>query len=155
MLRNFKRIVPVTGMAVLLGLAAAVTRGADAGPTTAPAGKASLVVTAVDADGKPVVGAKVSLFASTGAKHKKAAALTADPPTTAPAGGDGKPKLDPLATGTTDADGKATLTGLADGTYTVRGRLKSVGNGHADVTIADGKDAAVSLTLKVGKKKAA
>lgn len=146
-----KRSAVVAALALAIGAAAAVR----AEPTTAPAGKASVVVSVVDQDGKPVVGATVNLTAGT-AKHKKAGkAKAAEPtaaevPATQPAAGDGeKPaKPVPLATATTDADGKATLAGVADGAYTVQARLKKVGTVRVSVTVADGKDAAVTVTLK-------
>ncbi len=140
MLRWNRLIVPVAGLAMVLGFAQARSRAAD--PVPAAEGKANVTVTVVDGDGKPVVGANVSLVVATG---KKKAEL-ADPATTAPTTPPERPV--PVATGTTDDTGKAVLSKVPDGKYRVRARMKKAGSGTETVTIEDGKDATVSVTLK-------
>jgi len=150
--------MPVAALALLAGLSVA---GAEE-PTTAPAGKAVITVKVVDDAGKAVSGVRVSLFlppakkaaatptAALGTHAQRMAADDGTAPATPPAeGGKGKkarPK--PLQTATTDADGQATFKDVADGTYMVRANLKGAGRGSESVTIADGKDATVSITLK-------
>jgi hypothetical protein len=137
MLRSIKSklIIPVAGLSLVLGMGV-VSRADDMTPpaTTMPAGKASIVVTVVDGDGKAVDGATVTYKISTG--KKGGAAKLADDPAVTPV---------PVKT---DADGKATLKDVPDGTYSVSARLKGTGNGKSKVVIADGKDATVTITLK-------
>ena len=148
-----KLIVPVATLALLTaGLTA--TRAADPmAPTTAPAAKAKVTVKVVDTDGKAVDGATVDLTVPGGRKRKNAAA-----PTTAPTAAAADPapakraKVTPIQTTTTDADGGATLADVPDGSYVVAARLKGSGNGRERVTVADGQDASVTVTIK---KKAA
>ena len=101
----------------------------------------------VDADGKAVDGATVNLAVP--APRRKAVV-----PATAPAG-DAPPaakakrtRARPLQTATSDGDGAVTFKAVADGTYVLQARLKAAGNGHERVTIADGKDTAVTVTLQ-------
>ncbi len=146
MLRMQKWVAPVAGLALLIGFAQTQSRAAD----PAPAAKASITVTVVDSDGKPAAGANVTLYAAT--EHKKRGGKQAP---AAPAAADGTTKTKParekpesIATGTTDAEGKAVLTGIPDGKYRVNARIKHGGAGHESVTVADGKDVSVSVTLK-------
>ena len=112
-----------------------------------PAGKAKLTVKVVDNDGKAVDGATVDLTVPAARKRKAAAAA----PTTAPTA-DAAPvkpaKPTPLQSTTTDADGGATLTAVPDGSYVVAARLKGSGNGREKVTVADGKDQSITVTIK-------
>ena len=148
MFRMQKMIAPVTAIALLLGLGLAHSRADDmVPPTTPPAtGKATIKVTVVDSDGKAVSGATVSIFVAP-PKGKKTV------PTTQPDGA--KPKPVALQTGKTADDGTVSLEKLGDGDFVVNARLKSAGTGRATVTVADGKDQTVSITLKVRAKKAA
>jgi hypothetical protein len=157
--------IPAAALALLAGLSAA----SAADPTTAPTGKALITVKVVDDGGKPVSGARVSLFLAPVKKAAPTAAfgthvqpMAADdtmppttPPTTPPSdsgtgGGKGAKKARPkaLQSAVTDADGQATFKDVADGTYTIRANLKGGGRGTQTVTIADGQDATVSITLK-------
>lgn len=138
-----KWIVPVAALAMLAGFSP-MTRAQEA----APMGKATITVTVVDAEAKPVEGATVML--TTGpAKGPKANAAgdTPDPAT-------GKhTRAKHVAEGKTDKDGKAVLPNIADGTYMVAARLKGAGAGRDKVTVTDGKDASVTVTLKAHKGK--
>lgn len=136
MYRWMKWIAPAAAMALLIGFQA-MSKAQDA-PTTAPAGKATVTVTVVDADNKPVADVKVTLMPPKAKKSKKSAADG----NAAPA----KPAA--LATGTTDADGKVALAGIADGAYQIQARSKTAGTGKATVTVADGQDATASITMK-------
>jgi hypothetical protein len=140
MYRWMKWIAPVAAMVLLTGFQAISAKAQDA-PTTAPAGKATVTVTVVDADSKPVADAKVTLMPPKAKKSKKSAAAATDGATT-PA----KPTA--IATGTTDADGKVALAGVADGTFQIQARSKTAGSGKATVTVADGQDATASITMK-------
>jgi hypothetical protein len=143
MLRVKKMIAPVTAIALMLGLCLGKSRADNAAaPTT---GKATLKVTVVDSDGKVVPGATVTIWVAP-PKGKKTV------PTTQP---EAKPKPEILQTGKTADDGTASLTKIADGEFVVNARLKGSGTGRATVTVADGKDQTVSITLKVRPKKAA
>jgi hypothetical protein len=143
MLRMNKWIVPVAGLALVLGFAQAQSRAEDPAPAPAAAAdaKASVTVTVVDAEGKAVSGATVTLTAAAG--HKKKSEAT--DPTTQPATHE-KPTV--VATGTTGDDGKAILAHVPDGRYHANARMKGAGRGTELVTVADGKDATVSITLK-------
>jgi len=138
----YKWIAPIAAVSLLIGLQMTAARAQDAA-TTAPAGKATVSVTVLDSDSKPVSGAKVTLMPPR-ARKKKAAAdagAAADPtPAPTPAG--------PTASGVTDSDGKVSFPGIADGRYQVQVRSKTAGAGRAAVTIADGQDQTVSVTLK-------
>ena len=141
----------MASVALLAGVGLGASHAAAADPTTMPAGKAMITVTVVDDAGKPVSEARVNLFApakkatETTATGAHAQPMTADDPAT-PAPKRARPK--PLQTATTDDAGKATFKDVADGSYVVRANLKGSGRGNEKVTIADGKDATVSITLK-------
>ncbi len=123
---SWKRMIaPVAALALLVGLQQAQLRADN----TAPAGKATVTVTVVDASGKAVSGATVGIY-----------------PTAA--------KPEPIVSGETGADGTVALTAVPDGDFNVQAKLKGSGNGRAALTVADGKDATVSVTLK-GRKAAA
>src|SRR5580692_11677764 len=138
----YKWMTPIAAVALLIGFQMTAARAQDAA-TTAPAGKATVSVTVLDSDNNPVSGAKVTLMPPKAKKSKKAPAdgAAADPaaaPTPAPS----------TASGATDADGKVSFPGIADGKYQVQVRSKTAGAGRASVTIADGQDQSVSVTLK-------
>jgi len=145
MLRVKKMIAPVTAIALMLGLCLGKSRADDA---TAPAttGKATLKVTVVDSDGKVVPGATVAISVAP-PRGKKTV------PTTQPNAARPKPEI--LQTAKTADDGTVSLEKVANGEFVVTARLKGSGNGRATVSIADGKDQTVSITLKVRAKKAA
>lgn len=142
MLRWTKWITPAMGLALLIGFHQAQLRADD---TAAPAGKATVTVTVVDAAGKPVSGATVGIYPKAAKKHKTAAGGGA---TTQPADGAKPARPQPITSGQTGADGTVALDKIPDGDFVVRARVKGVGNGNAPVTIADDKDASVSVTLK-------
>jgi Carboxypeptidase regulatory-like domain len=139
MFRWMKWIAPVAGLALLVGYAAQ-SRADDPAVTPAPAGKATITVTVVDKDGKPVDGAMVALLPPKAKGQKGGAAPTA--------GGNKQNKPQPIATANTDKDGKAVLTGIANGNYMVNARLKGTGQGNEKVSVVDDKDATVTVTLK-------
>lgn len=141
MLRWTKWIAPVASLALVLGLSIASSRAEDA---ATPAGKATITVTVVDAAGKPVPAAKVSISVPPAKKAKGAG-------TTQP---DGKP-LRPAAieTGVTAADGTFALTKIANGDFVVTAQLKGSGRGTEKVTVTDDKDQTVTITLKAPKAK--
>jgi protocatechuate 3,4-dioxygenase beta subunit len=142
MYRKMKWIAPVAALALIVGFQLKA-KGQDA-PTTAPAGTATVNVTVVDGDNKPVSGVKVSLLPPRAKKGKKSAAAAADGTAAAPT----KPaKVVPIASGTTDDDGKVALTGIADGSYQLQARSKTAGAGKGTVTVSGGQDAAVSITM--------
>ncbi len=136
-----KWIAPTAAIALLIGFQAVSAKAQDA-PTTAPAGKATVTVTVVDADNKPVADVKVSLMPPKAKKSKKTAAAADGTPAAKPAKGTA------LASGTTDADGNVALAGVADGDYQIQARSKTAGSGKATVTVADGQDATASITMK-------
>ncbi len=146
---SWKRMIaPVAALALLVGLQQAQLRADN----TAPAGKATVTVTVVDASGKAVSGATVGIYPKAAKRHKPAADATADAgATTQPAA---KTKPEPIVSGETGADGTVALTAVPDGDFNVQAKLKGSGNGRAALTVADGKDATVSVTLK-GRKAAA
>jgi hypothetical protein len=139
MLRWKNLIAPITAFALLVGFHQAQLRADDT--ATPAAGKATVTVTVVDANGKAVPGATVSIFVKAAKKSKNAAATSQPSDGTA-----AKPK--PLQTGKTGADGTFALSTIPNGDFTVRVRIKGGGTGTANVTIADDKDEAVSVTLK-------
>jgi hypothetical protein len=139
MLRWTKWVAPMAALVLMAGLQAGQTRAAD--DAAAPAGKATVTVTVVDASGKAVVGATVSLMPPP-AKRAKGATTQPD------AGTGARARPTPLETGTTGADGTFALTKVPNGDFVVTARLKGSGNGRSKVTIADDKDEAVSITLK-------
>jgi hypothetical protein len=141
MLRWTKWITPAMGLALLIGFHQAQLRADDA---AAPVGKATVTVTVVDAAGKAVSGATVGIYPK-GAKKQKTDGGGA---TTQPADGAKPARPQPLTSGETGADGTVALEKIPDGNFVVRARVKGVGNGNAPVTIADDKDASVSVTLK-------
>ena len=108
-------------------------RAQDAAATSQPAGKATITVTVTDSDQKPVAKARVRLMPGK------------------PAEDGSRPQ--PIATGRTDEDGKATLSGIADGDYVVAASSKTAGAGREKVTVSNGADATVSITVKERKKK--
>ncbi len=125
-----------TAAVVLLAAFHPRTTSADDAPTTAPSASASITVTVVGSDSKPAADVRVTL---------SPAAETSD---------GSRPK--PVAKGMTDSDGKATLSNVADGQYNVMASVKSPPQvGRGKVTIADGKDASVDITLKPRKGKKA
>jgi Carboxypeptidase regulatory-like domain len=142
MYRSMKWIAPIAGLALLVCFQLTCAK-ADDTSTTAPAGKATVNVTVVDGDNKPVAGAKVQLLPPKPKKGKKAP--PADGAAAAPA--KGGTKAVPIAQGTTDAEGKVALPGIADGDYLIQARSKAVGSGRGNTTITDGQDASVSITL--------
>ncbi len=148
MLRGRKWIAPLASLVLLAGLNIAQSKAADAkaADATAATGKAKVTVTVVDADGKPVAGATVNISLAP-PKGKKA-------PSTQP---DGAARTKPpvIESGVTGADGTFALTNIADGNFVVTSNLKGTGRGKETVTISDGKDATVSVTLAPPKKKAA
>ena len=132
---SMKWIATAAAAALLAGLplvSLTPARAQDAAATSQPAGKATITVTVVDSDQKPVAKARVRLTAGKSAEG-------------------GKPAV--IANGRTDDDGKATLSGIADGEYVVSANLKASGAGREKVTISNGADATVSITLKVRKAK--
>ena len=150
-------IVPVAGLALLAGLGQTAARAAGDG--AAPAGKAKISVKVVDGDGKAVEGATVNLMPPRARKAApadptpaaKMAAVdpTTKPSDTPPADPPAKPaRPKPLQTAKSDADGAATFTDVADGSYVVQARIKGGGMGREKVTIDEGKDVSVTVTLK-------
>jgi hypothetical protein len=103
-------------------------------------------VTVVDAVGKAVSGATVGIYPKAAKQHK--AAATDAGATTQPTA---KVRPEALVTGETGADGTVALTAVPDGDFNVQARVKGVSNGRAALTVADGKDATVSVTLKPKK----
>jgi hypothetical protein len=99
----------------------------------------------VDAAGKPVAGATVGISV---APAKKTAA------TSQPDGAAKGTRPTPIESGVSGADGTFVLDKMADGDFVVSARLKGTGNGREKVTIADGKDQTVTVTLKAPKPKA-
>ena len=136
-----KWIAPVAALALLAGVGQFV-RAEDA-PTTQPAGKATVTVTVLDADSKPVEGVRVMVTPYT---PRKKAVATAAENTPDPSTGTHM-RAKPIAMGKTDKDGKATLTGVPNGTFNVVASTKEM-TGRKRVTITDGKDADVTVTLK-------
>jgi hypothetical protein len=135
-----KFILPVAGLTLVLGFGGA-SRADDsttATPpaSTQPAAKGTIVVTVVDADGKPVDGVTVS-YKPYVKKVKGAPKTPVDSAGTTA-----------LATVTTDTNGKATIPAVADGDFTVQAKLKKTGTGRGKVTVADGKETDVTITLK-------
>jgi hypothetical protein len=149
MLRWTKWVAPVAVLVMMSGIKTAQSKADDTAPTTPPAltGKATITVTVLDPDGKPVADAKVSLLPPR-ARHHKAA--TTEPDATPPT----PKKQPPLQSGITGADGTFALTNVPNGDFIVQARLKGTGNGTAKVTVADDKDQTVSVTLKARKKAA-
>jgi hypothetical protein len=128
-----KWLATFAAAALLAGLPLATlspVRAQDAA-TSQPVGKASITVTVLDQDKKPVPKTRVRLMSAK------------------PADGDARPT--PVATGRTDDDGKATLTGIADGDYMVNAGSRAAGTGREKITISNGADASVSVTLKPRK----
>ncbi len=166
MLRWTKWIAPVAAMALMVGLQTAQTRADDAATPPALTGKATITVTVVDSDGKPVSGATVSLLPARARRQKGGGGGAGGAPGGGGGGGnattqpDGAPpaprgRPTPLETGTTGADGTFALTNVPNGTFQVTARLKGTGAGQAKVTVADDKDQPLSVTLKARKAKAA
>jgi len=133
-----KWAAPVASLVLLAGFAHGV-RAEDATP---PA-KAMITVTVVDSDSKPIPGARVMLYAAAVKKAPTTAPADAADPSTAK---NKRPKA--LQTVTADKDGKAMLKDVADGTYSVAGRMKNFAQAKETVTVADGKDMELTLTLK-------
>jgi hypothetical protein len=144
MLRWTKWVTPMAALVLMAGFQAGQARAEDPATPTAN-GKATVTVTVVDADGKPVPDATVGISA---APQKKPKGDTTQPVTDQP-----RARPTPLVTGTTGADGTCALAKVPDGEYTVMARSKTAGVGRSKVTIADDKDEAVSLTLKPRKAK--
>ena len=139
MLRAFKSkfIVPIAGLLLVLGfgLASRADDAATPPASTQPVAKGSIVVTVVDADGKPVDGASVTYKVFV---KKTKGAPKAAPDASAPA----------MPTVLTDTNGKVTIPAVADGDFTVSAKMKKTGNGRSKVTVADGDKAEVTITLK-------
>ena len=169
-----KWIAPMASLALLAGLSVPAVRAAD--EPAKPAGKATISVKVVDADGKAVDGATVQLIDGAGRRAGRgnrggggantppkpdANPMAADPKPADNGGGGGpgaggaRQRPAPLQSTTTDADGAATFKDVADGTYAVAARQKKGGNGRGTVTVAGGKDASVTVTLKARKAPAA
>lgn len=140
-----KWIVQMASFALLAGLGQ-FARGADTASAT-PAATATVTVTVVDSNAKPVEGAMVRLMAAT-PRHKKGGTQGAD---NAAGARKHRKHAKPVAEGKTDQDGKAVLSNVADGSYVVNVHMKEVGNGRKKVTVADGKDVSASVTLKERK----
>jgi hypothetical protein len=144
-----KWIAPVASLALVMSLSLAQSKADDAAAATS--GKATVTVTVVDDAGKPVSGATVAILPAPAKKGKAAAAAAA--PTSQPAEGGKAARPQPLESGVTGADGTFALTKIANGEFMVTARLKGTGNGRMKVTVADDKDATVSVTLKAPKAK--
>ncbi len=146
MLRLLKWVAPVAALALLAGFNQGQVRAAD----EAAAAKATVNVTVVDKDGKGVEGARVRLMAPP-KKAADAATANAAGDTPAPKKGGGKA----IAQGKTDKDGKVALSGVPDGEYVVNAGLKAQNlRGMEKVTVADGKDVSVTVTVKETAPKA-
>lgn len=147
MLSFFKWITPALALGVVVAFSHKTVRAADA----PAAGNGTIKVTVNDKDGKPVSGAKVSLYA---AEEKKADSgdkgADAKAAHTHLAKGN-KPKA--LQTATTGDDGTAQLTDVPAGDYHVAASLKGTGKGQEKVTVAAGQTATVTITLEASKKK--
>jgi hypothetical protein len=139
MLRSFKSkfILPIAGLTLVLGFGLASRADDTTTPpaSTQPVAKGTIVVTVVDADGKPVDGATVS-YKPFVKKVKGAPKTPVDPSATA---------ATPVVT---DTNGKATIPAVADGDFTVQVKMKKAGTGRSKVTVADGKETDVTITLK-------
>ena len=130
---------------------------ADPAVPTAPdaTAKPTLTVKVTDADEKPLSGATVEVKAAKPTKPGKHAATDFKVagvglrPHSGQADGGSKPAKPPAKkANVTDDSGTLVLKDQADGTYTVTVRLKGYAPNHEDVTIADGKDASVTIVLK-------
>jgi hypothetical protein len=141
--RWMKWIAPVAGLALLIGFSPLQVKAQDA----PPAGKATVTVTVVDSNAKPVEGARVVLLPPR-KKNAKPQAAIGNPSANQLAKGAKGNRPKPIAEGTTDKDGKAVLTGVPDGEFVVHAMLKGTGMGHEKVTVTDGKDVSVTVTLK-------
>ncbi len=139
MLRWTKWVTPAAALILMAAFQAGQAR-ADDPATPAMDGKATVKVTVVDGDGKPVPNATVGIALPPQKKTKGN--------TTQPDAGTAPKKVSPLESETTGADGTCELTKVPNGDYVVMARVKGVGNGRAKVTIVDDKDEQVSVTLK-------
>jgi hypothetical protein len=144
MKRWTKWVVPVASLALVFSLYAANSRADDAATVT-PNGKAKVTVTVVDAAGKPVAGATVGIIVPHNKKEQGAA-------TTQPEGAI-KKRPTPIESGVSSADGTFDLTKIPDGDFVVTARLSGTGNGREKITVTDGKDQTVTVTLKAPKAK--
>jgi hypothetical protein len=138
-----KWVTPMAALVLMAGVGARALADDAAAPKAN--GKATVTVTVVDGDGKPVSGAEVSLLPAPTKKPKEAASSQPD---AAP-----RARPTPLETGTTAADGTFALTKVPSGDFVVAARVKGVGQGREKVTITDDKDTTVSVTLKPRKAK--
>jgi len=127
-----KFIVPAVALGLFSTLPSLRVRAGDTPATTQAVGSGSVTIKVVDADGSPVVGAKVQLVQP----HKKGDAES------------GEKRSGPLAEGTTDAQGSVTLSGIVAGSYRAVAILKGSGRGAAKVTVGDEPGAPVTITLK-------
>jgi len=141
MLSFLKWITPALALGVIVAFSHKTVQAADA---PAAGSNGTIKVTVNDKDGKPVSGAKVSLYAA----EKKAEGQAAGHATLAKGN---KPQA--LQTATTKDDGTAELTDVAPGDYRVAANLKGTGRGQEKVTVAAGQTASVTITLEAGKKK--
>lgn len=140
MLRSLKWMLPVTALAMMLGISA-TTRAAD----EKVEGKGTIAGTVTGEDGTPASGIEVRVMPPRMGKGGAAAKAKEQ------AAGDEKPaRPEPVATATTDSDGKYTVE-VPAGTYDVVAGKKGVGMGReAKVEVKDGETKTVDLTLKKG-----
>ena len=160
MFRALKWATPVVAFGLLLSLAGAGVRAADAGSGD----KGTVSGTVTDKDGKAVANCPVRLFHpmergagkhgggdadkssdKKGDNQSAAADRKATQLADKPAKGD---KPVPVATGTTDSDGKFTLNDVPVGDYVVIANLKGTGSAREKVTVKSGETATVELKLE-------
>lgn len=142
--RWMKWIAPVASLALLIGFSPSQVKAQD--NTPAPTGKATITVTVVDSNAKPVEGARVVLLPPRERKAKPQATIGTPTASQLAKGNHNRPK--PIAEGTTDKDGKAVLNNIPDGEFVVHAMLKGTGAGSEKVTVTDQKDVSVTVTLK-------
>jgi len=134
MVRSIRLFSPVVCLIALAFLASHVVKADDTAATQPSAANGSIAVTVLDSDGKPVVKARVQLFA------KKKVTEGDD-------AGAAKPK--PMARGSTDEDGKFTFSSVASGEYRVAASYRKTGSrGSASVSVTDdASNATVTINL--------
>ena len=140
MFRIMKWIAPITAITLLFALSQLPARAAK----TSEAGKATITVTVVDKDGKPVEGVKVALVA----RHKgKSAAEQPNDANSTDAATKQHSRPTPVAEGATNADGKAVLQNVPDGEYGLLAHSKT-GMARDRITVQNGMDMSAKLKLQ-------
>ena len=139
MLRSLKWMLPVTALAMMLGISA-TARAAD----EKVEGKGTIAGTVTGEDGKAVSGIEVRVMKPMMGKGPGKAKEQA--------AGDEKPaRPEPVATATTDADGKFSVE-VPAGSYAVVAGKKGEGMARqGKVEVKDGETTTIELTLKKGK----